>query len=160
VSGNEGIDSETEQRLQQMIANNCYQQQARRDQFIQTLVTLAWDSVNPQSASLWNRLPTEVIFLIFSFMDFRSTQSIGKSRKQVYYCATFILQHIHEIKTALHQGNRFTMREQLTKPISCATRFTLLFEPALASRQESAKNLRDAEPSDHRKNKKGPSMSS
>jgi len=144
VSNNK-IDEETDQRLQQVIANNRYQQQSRRDHFIQMLVTLACDKANPHSQSLWHRLPPEIILLIFSFIDFRSTQSIGKSRQQVYYCATFILNYIREIKTALQQGNRFTVQEQLNQPLSSATRFALLFKSATPQEHESEKHRLEAE---------------
>ena len=77
-------------------------QEYKTDQVTVTLVTSASDKANPHSQSLWHRLPPEIILLIFSFIDFRSTQSIGKSRQQVYYCATFILNYSREIKTALH----------------------------------------------------------
>jgi len=144
VSNNK-IDEETDQRLQQVIANNCYQQQSRRDHFIQTLVTLAWDKANPHSQSLWHRLTPEIILLIFSFIDFRSAQSIGKSRQQVYYCATFILNYIREIKAALQQGNGFTVQERLNQPLSSATRFTLLFKSVTPQERKSKKHRLEAE---------------
>jgi len=150
---NNQIDAETDQHLQEVIANNRYQQQSRRDHFIQTLVTLASDKANPHSQSLWHRFPPEIILLIFSFIDFRATQSIGKSRQQVYYCANFILKYIHEIKTALQQGNRFTVQEHLNQPLSSATRFTLLFKPVTPQRHESEKHTLEAEKSGAKKKK-------
>jgi len=146
VCNNEVIVGETYvQLLQEVIANNRYQQQSRRDHFIQMLVTLARDKANPHSQSLWHRLPPEIILLIFSFIDFRSTQSIGKSRQQVYYCATFILNYICEIKAALQQGNRFTVQEQLNQPLSSATRFVLLFKSVTHQGDESKKHTLEAE---------------
>jgi len=150
---NNQIDAETDQHLQEVIANNRYQQQSRRDHFIQTLVTLASDKANPHSQSLWHRFPPEIILLIFSFIDFRATQSIGKSRQQVYCCATFILNYICEIKTALQQGNRFTVQEHLNQPLSSATRFTLLFKPVTPQRHESEKHTLEAEKSGAKKKK-------
>jgi Ran GTPase-activating protein (RanGAP) involved in mRNA processing and transport len=98
------IGDEIENLLKQVIACNNKNIIMRRDQFIQKLILLAHAKADSESQPLWSTLPKELKLHIINFIDFRSTESIGKSPQQIKACAAFIFNNILPLKESLTES--------------------------------------------------------
>ncbi len=103
VGGND-LDETWKNQLRDTIQQNRNQVIKRRDQFIQGLLILARDRANHYSQSLFHHLPKDIVLHMINLIDFRSTESIVKSAKQIQACATFIFNHSVEMNESLAEA--------------------------------------------------------
>jgi Leucine-rich repeat (LRR) protein len=99
--GDNQMSKTWEDKLNDAIDQNRKQVIKRRDQFIQSLFILARDRANPHSQSLSHQLPKDIILQMINMIDFRPTESIGKSVQQIKACAAFIFNHTVEMNESL-----------------------------------------------------------
>ncbi len=136
VRGNE-ISTEWQEQLDQAIARNNQQLIKRRDQFTQKLMILAADKANVESTSSSSLFPKEVMLYIISLIDFRSSESIGKSAQQIMACSEFIFSNTKLMKESLTKSSKTKRRFKISEKITDGqNQSQFFFKP-----QKSTKNL-------------------
>lgn len=122
--GHNQISDEWQKHLRETIRHNNRQNQQyqqlikRRDQFTQKLMILANGWANEKSPSPWSHLPLEIILDIIRLIDFRSSESIGKSAQQIMACAEFIFSNTQLMNESLTESSKtkqsFKVMEKIT----------------------------------------------
>lgn len=123
------VDINLEKKLREMITDN-QNPMVQQRQFIQKMVILGRDAANPNSLSLWAKLPKEFMLRIISLIDFRSTDSIEKSADQTYQCAEFIFNNIEELNNLLKAGTGLKIIEKRSDEKSSFRFFQSLPKPS------------------------------
>jgi hypothetical protein len=77
----------------------------RRDQFVQALLILAYDSTKGDSGSLWSQLPIELTEYIMNQLVYSGKEQIEKSASQLRGCIRYVYGHIGELKGSLQAAN-------------------------------------------------------
>ncbi len=119
----------------------------RRDQFIQELIIFARDSANHNSQSLFHHLPKDIVLHMINLIDFRSTESIGKSAKQIQACAAFIFNHTVEMNESLAEAVKTKQDFKLVEKI-IGGKSQFQFFPANSLSDKAAAEIKTQEKKD------------
>ena len=100
--GEDNIGKNITEQIDECLAVNEKFLIQRQDQFIQTMIILAHNSMKGSHLSLWNQLPKELRLYIIGFLG--SHASIGKSGKQIVACAMFIMENTLALNASLQEA--------------------------------------------------------
>ncbi len=138
-----GLEKAWENQLRDTIQQNRKQVIKRRDQFIQGLLILVRDSAQHYSQSLFHHyyIPKEIVLHMINMIDFRSTESIGKSAKQIQACAAFVFNHIVEMNESLAEAVNTQQDFKLVeKIVHCKSQFQFFPAKSEIKAQEKEDN--------------------